>query len=98
METEKYNGWTNYATWRINLEIIDGYSFVKEDITSDENKLTISDIADFLRDSVVEDAITQNGEIREPSLALDYARAFIDEVNFYEIAENIVKDNPSLLD
>ena len=21
---EKYNGWTNYATWRINLEIIDG--------------------------------------------------------------------------
>ena len=22
---EKYNGWTNYATWRIHLEIWDGY-------------------------------------------------------------------------
>ena len=22
--TEKYNGWTNYATWRVNLEIFDG--------------------------------------------------------------------------
>jgi hypothetical protein len=23
MKTD-YNGWTNYATWRVNLEIIDG--------------------------------------------------------------------------
>ena len=21
---EKYNGWTNYATWRVNLEFFDG--------------------------------------------------------------------------
>jgi hypothetical protein len=21
----KYNGWTNYATWRVNLEMVDGY-------------------------------------------------------------------------
>jgi hypothetical protein len=25
MNTNKYNGWTNYATWRINLELFDGY-------------------------------------------------------------------------
>lgn len=23
-ESAKYNGWTNYATWRVNLEIFDG--------------------------------------------------------------------------
>jgi len=23
----KYNGWTNYATWRVNLEIFDGAEF-----------------------------------------------------------------------
>jgi len=24
MIDQKYNGWTNYATWRVNLEIFDG--------------------------------------------------------------------------
>ena len=24
MTNENYNGWTNYATWRVNLEIFDG--------------------------------------------------------------------------
>ena len=24
MNDTKYNGWTNYATWRINLELFDG--------------------------------------------------------------------------
>jgi hypothetical protein len=24
MNDQKYNGWTNYATWRVNLEIFDG--------------------------------------------------------------------------
>lgn len=98
MEDKKYNGWSNYATWRVRLEIIDGYNFVKEDITSSDDKLTISDIADFLKNDVVENAITQYGEIREPSLALDYARAFIEDVNFYEIAEKVAEDYPSLLE
>jgi hypothetical protein len=22
---EKFNGWTNYETWRVNLEMFDGY-------------------------------------------------------------------------
>lgn len=26
-ESAKYNGWTNYATWRVNLEIFDGGEF-----------------------------------------------------------------------
>ena len=24
MNDTKYNGWTNYATWRVNLEMFDG--------------------------------------------------------------------------
>ena len=27
MGYERHNGWTNYATWRVNLEIIDGYDW-----------------------------------------------------------------------
>jgi hypothetical protein len=27
MTDTKYNGWTNYATWRVNLEIFDSLPF-----------------------------------------------------------------------
>lgn len=26
MTDDTYNGWTNYATWRVNLEMFDGMS------------------------------------------------------------------------
>ena len=31
MNYEKYNGWSNYATWRINLELFSNTNFVEED-------------------------------------------------------------------
>ncbi len=97
MDNKEYNGWSNYATWRVNLEIIDGINFVKEDISGSEDKLTLATIADFLKDNVVEDAITNHGELSE-GLALDYARAFVSEVNYYEIAKHLVEKYPSLLE
>ena len=30
MNDTKYNGWTNYATWRVNLEIFDGMDFEQD--------------------------------------------------------------------
>ena len=76
MKTD-YNGWTNYATWRVNLEILG-------DIEFDEH---IS--ADYLKE-VVEDCVFSNYEMQNGShLVEDYARAFIAQVNFYEIAKHI---------
>ena len=70
---EKYNGWTNYATWRVNLEIFDGlYSDMEGESATAEG---CKDYA--------EDIIGENGE----GLALDYAMAFLASVNWYEIAE-----------
>ncbi len=66
METTKYNGWTNYATWRINLEIIEDIEF--------ETHQTAEDIKELV-ESVVLDQL--------------YAEAFIDQVNFDEIAEHV---------
>ena len=72
-----YNGWTNYATWRVNLEILGDIQF--EDKTS----------ADDLKE-IVEDVVFSQYEMPSGShLIEDYAKAFISEVNFYEIAENI---------
>ena len=72
---EKYNGWTNYATWRINLEIIDGIEI--------ETKTCAATIKEIIDDVVFSQYDGMN------SLMYDYASAFISEVNFYEIAENI---------
>ena len=75
---EKCNGWTNYATWRINLEILSDMEFDEQ----------VS--ADYLED-LVEDCVFTNAVVKD-CLAADYARAFIAQVNFYEIAESINKE------
>ena len=73
MKKETYNGWTNYATWRVNLEIFDGlYSDMEgEKVTAESCK------------EYAEEVLSENGE----GLALDYARAFMANVNWQEIAE-----------
>lgn len=73
----KYNGWTNYATWRVHLEILG-------DIQFDEH---VS--ADYLKE-IVEDCVFSNYEIYSGShLVEDYARSFISNVNYDEIAKYI---------
>ena len=79
MATEKYNGWTNYATWRVNLEMFDGVAFL-ENHTEDTY-----DYAQRLK-TYAEDYLS---ETTEGGLALDYALAFIGDVNWYEIAESM---------
>ena len=72
---EKHNGWTNYATWRVNLEIINDIEF--------ENKMCAASIKEIIEDVVFSQYDGMN------SLMYDYASAFISEVNFYEIAQSI---------
>ena len=72
---EKHNGWTNYATWRVNLEVINGIVF--------ETKTCAATIKEIIDDVVFSQYDGMN------SLMYDYASAFISEVNFYEIAQSI---------
>ena len=73
--SKEYNGWTNYATWRVNLEILGDIEF-EETVTADDLK------------EIVEDVVFNN-TVEKDCLAADYARSFIQQVNFYEIAEGI---------
>ena len=74
---KEYNGWTNYATWRVNMEIFGDIDF--DEIVS----------ADSLKE-IVEDVVFSQYELCNGShLVEDYARSFISEVNFYEIAQGI---------
>jgi len=73
---EKYNGWSNYATWRINLEILGDMEF-EEQVS-----------ADYLKD-LVEDCVFGGRDFSGLSLVKDYALSFLSQVNYYEIAEHI---------
>ncbi len=76
MNDKKHNGWTNYATWRINLEIIDGIEI--------ETKMCAATVKEY-----IEDVVFSNYNGTGSRLMYDYASAFISEVNFYEIAQSI---------
>jgi hypothetical protein len=98
MENTKHNGWTNYATWRVNLEIFDGavaedFLVYEEDWSEDLDKVA-HELASILEEHA-EMAIYESSQATEQSgngLAYDYAMAFINDVNWYEIAGSMLED------
>ena len=82
MNINEYNGWTNYATWRINLEL-----FSDMEVTDYFDELpTIEMLEDYVENVVFDNHYDSMG------LMEDYARAFLNNVNYYEILEHI-KEN-----
>lgn len=79
----KFNGWTNYETWRIALEIFDGYEMP-------EGLTTTSEAAQHLQD-LAHEILLQ--DINPNSLASGILDGFLSDVNWYEIAENIKSEN-----
>ena len=87
-----YNGWTNYATWRINLEIFDGVEPSDLGCFTRYEEPEPSDVAEYLSEHVDEILCSYDkGGPCGDSLTLDYARAFVNQVNFYEIAEHFIE-------
>jgi hypothetical protein len=81
MTQTTYNGWTNYATWRIALEIFDGENpFDYETDTYTLSRLLYDYVSDYLSENCL-NQLTNN-----------YAMAFIDNVNWYEIAEHLIQE------
>jgi hypothetical protein len=85
MSNTTYNGWTNYATWRVNLEIFDGMTV--RDVTG-RSIVPVSDLRDYLQKYAEEMIETTSSE----GLARDYALAFLSEVNWWEIANAMLAD------
>ena len=82
MGQERYNGWTNYATWRVNLEIFDDID--TDNWAEDIESLSQYEFGQYLKDYVEQFLETDN------QLAESYAFAFINDVNWSEIASHIV--------
>lgn len=84
-----YNGWTNYATWRVNLEIFDGMDIEDMGWTDLDNY----DLSLVLKDYVEEILETQvAGKDGGMSLIFSYAMAFLQDVNWREIAEMLLSE------
>jgi hypothetical protein len=81
MEKQTYNGWTNYETWRVNLEVFDGVAWLDQF----DDGLSIYDASQLLKDYAEEIVLSSSGE----GLARDYALAFLSNVNWAEIARSM---------
>ena len=71
---EKFNGWTNYATWSVHLELFDGWE-TEHEVTHQE-----------LRE-IAEEHIHHGTE--DNAIAVQFALAFMSDVNWYEIAQHL---------
>ena len=87
MNDTTHNGWTNYATWRVNLEVFDDADKAELfDLTLDA-----WDLGHVLQD-YVEEHIYEAGGGDEGNIAVDYALAFLSDVNWFEIAKHMIDD------
>lgn len=72
-----YNGWTNYETWRVNLELFNG----DDDRWSYGSPDAMREFAELLIEESTDEGIGR-----------DYAMAFLASVNWQEIAEHYEQD------
>jgi len=75
MSNSKYNGWTNFETWKVALEIFDGC----------DELMGAEECEQF-----AEEVIFQSPQ--SDTLAESYARAFLSDVNWHEIAHSLHED------
>ena len=87
MNDTTYNGWTNYATWRVNLEIFDSFGPEDFDLARGE-ELKCTDVNELAE--AFKDRAESFMEEQSTGLAQSYALAFLAEVNWREIAVHFV--------
>lgn len=80
---KKYNGWANYATWRVQLEIFDGMNPADFFPMDDAN---IKDTLPEMLEDHAKNALDGHG------LATDYAFCFLSDVDWHQIANRLVDD------
>ncbi len=78
----EYNGWTNYATWRVNLELFSDMDY-KDYFDQFPD---VDNLKDYVENVVFDNYNDTLG------LVEDYARAFLSNVNWWEIHEHMKEE------
>ena len=82
MTDTTYNGWTNYATWRLNLELFDDF----DTVGYQTDTYGLSEVLKEFAETTITNDEGNN------SLAIDYALVFLSDVNWHEIAARLIDD------
>lgn len=80
MNNEKYNNWTNYATWRVGWEIVDQIDI--EFAVEENRKVTPEWVQAY-----VEWVVMDNSHGYD--LKSKYAKEFLKDVNYVELANSL---------
>jgi len=88
-----YNGWSNYETWRINMEIFDGFdaSDYLDDMPEDGEYRTSTEYLARILEDIAEEIIRTEVP-SETGFAYNLAMSFINKVDFEEIADHMIDD------
>jgi len=77
-----YNGWTNYATWRVNLEMFDGTTLRDLSLHRRDIWEVKSALKEYAQELIEQDC--------KNDLTLSYARVFLNDVDWHEIAQHMM--------
>ena len=88
-----YNGWANYETWRINMEMFDGFdaSDYLDDMPEDGEYQTSTEYLANILEGIAEEIIS-NDVRDDQSFAYNLAMSFLNKVDFEEIADHMIED------
>lgn len=78
MSNKEYNGWTNYETWRVNLELLGDIEW--------ESTVTAEQLEQYVDDLLFP---VYHTESPIQSIINGYASSFLQRVNYHEIANSI---------
>ena len=84
MKGERYNGWSSHETWRVRLELFDGY---------EPNARNVDDLAEELRnlaEEIVDNEVTIPKSVY--SFTHGIAFGFLHAVDWREIAESMLSE------
>jgi hypothetical protein len=88
MRMSNYNGWTNWETWKVNLEILDGLDASDlniENYTQDEYYEAGQVIEEWVSESIGHE-FTSDGFVR------GIVSGFMSDVNWSELAKGIIDE------
>ena len=81
---EKYNGWTNYWTWKYNLEALSTEYWLEQ--IEEGQFSSIYDLSQAIKDEANELA-----EEASPNWAKDWVNSTFSEVNWWELADHLAE-------